>query len=192
MPQFTVITPETVTGVKSYEILLSSDYGPIIFEMDILFKNYSKNSQIRKSYAMPTDENHISDVEDWQFNEKLSCITWRDLSLENATLLLANYYMLSAEEKFLFQPLLWRYLLYSSEWNTVFSNIIFWFFYDRNETTSNFKNFCSTIQNKAIVRCLEMLVDKLLNKDFVIEDCLVLEEEVDVIKNVIIYWRKDL
>ncbi len=95
---------------------------------------------------------------------------------------------LTAEEELIFQRILWVFMLYSSEWNYILSDVISSFSYDREIPIPTLKDVCSEEQGKAIAQCLSLLLENLNSKTYELKDNLNLEKEIELVGRLIYLW----
>lgn len=184
-----IIIPKSVTGLSStcsidINIPFEND---IVSKLDSLFSSSALKGSIRKHYACPGDE-HMFDYETWEVNKILTQLSWDNLNLNNSAYLLVHYSFLSHDEKLCFQPLLWRFLLFSNVYIEAFSNTITAFSNDSNYAEHSLKYKCTNQQRLLICACGEKLLNNLKTGKQIISSELYLEDEEKEIKNMLQWW----
>lgn len=163
----TVTIPESITGLTdSCKILIDipKDEG-IIAQLDSTFKSSQLEGQIRLPYQRPRENCDTAEIELWYVNETLSKLSWQDLTIQNAGFLIVHYSFLDIKEKLSLQPLLWRFLLFSSEWIDAFSYIVSCYREESKTQIDSIRNFCSELQRNILAECMKRIIERLENDD---------------------------
>lgn len=192
MNQIIIELPEQIMGLyKECELVISvPESDAILSDLDNAFSSVARKGQMRKPYSQPKSEDPISEIEDWQFNDELTHLSWDNLSFKNAAVLIANFSFLDVNEMLSFQPLMWRYLLYSNCWVEAFSAIIFFFQNVEIKALENFKNNFTIDQKSVFIKCLNRAYRNLNDNNIDVQQDLELDYELKQIEKAISYWSK--
>ena len=192
MKLVTVVIPESITGTSpSLEINLTDKFNDVIKSLKPLFSCVKKNGPIRQMADKPDGSCSTIELELWQFNEELTKLTWHELTVSNATLLLANYSLLEAEEKLSFQPFLWAYILCGTQWCSVYSNVMASFLNERNYTSTTLWEICSVNQRNSVILNLKKLHNKFSSGQISLRpgEGFEYSEEAQTVLRVLQYWE---